>query len=221
MKTCAEYRSLGRENLKGNWGTAILVCLVVSAVSTLLGFIPVAGTVITILLSGQLMVGEIIYFTKLNRKENPRVGAILTDFDKNWLKNCGAYILKMVYTFLWLLLFIIPGIVKNFAYSMTLYLKSRNPELKANEAIKLSEKMMDGHKWDLACLQFSFIGWIILSVLTCGIGFIFLIPYMDATEIAFMEEVYNNYQQANMSADETVSSNDEVVIEEVKEIEEK
>lgn len=194
MKTSFEYRNRARENLKGNWGTAILVCLIVMLISVLISFIPIIGWIISLLFSGQIIVAELIYFIKLNQKSNPKIGVIFEGFAANWVGNFITYLVYTIYIVLWTLLFIIPGIIKSFSYAMTMFLKAKNPELKTNEAITMSREIMNGKKWKLFCLEFSFIGWVLLSILTFGIGFFFLIPYMDASITAFYEDAYKQYQ---------------------------
>lgn len=195
MKNSAEYRSIARGSLKNNWGTAILVCIIILAISSVLGIIPAVGSIVSILLAGQLAVGELYYFIALNNKENAQINLIFKDFGNDLFKNFVVLLLQMLYTALWTLLFIIPGIIKSYSYSMTMFLKAKQPNLEANEAITLSRKIMDGKKWKLFCLQFSFIGWIILCFLTFGIGFIFLMPYIQASTTAFYEDAYAEYQQ--------------------------
>lgn len=196
-KNSAYYRGVARGNLQNNWGTAILVGLIIFGISFLAGLaniIPLVGSIASIVISGPLIVAEFRYFIALNKKENPTVGTAFTNFGKDFLGNVGAYILQSIYTFLWMLLFIIPGIIKTYAYSMTLFLKSKNPEMKAGEAIDLSQKIMDGKKWKLFCLEISFIGWALLSILTLGIGLLFLLPYISASHVAFFEDAYVAYQ---------------------------
>lgn len=197
-KNSAYYRGVARGNLQNNWGTAILVGLIIFGISFLAGLaniIPFVGSVVSIVISGPLIVAEFRYFIALNKKENPTVGTAFTNFGKDFSGNVGAYILQSIYTFLWTLLFIIPGIIKTYAYSMTLFLKSKNPEMKASEAIDLSQKIMDGKKWKLFCLEISFIGWALLSILTLGIGLLFLLPYISASRVAFFEDAYIAYQE--------------------------
>ena len=197
MKLSSEYRKVARENLKNNWGNAIVVCLITLGISTLLGFIPVVGSIASFLLGGPLVVAEIIYFVKLHKKENPTIGTMFTDFGTNLIDNFAAYVLQMIFIALWSFLFFIPGLIKSYSYAMTMYLKSKNPKFGANEAITLSRKMMDGKKWKLFCLHLSFIGWMFVCVFTLGIGFIFLLPYMQASTIAFYEDAYTEYEQIN------------------------
>ena len=169
MKISAEYRGIARDRLKNNWGTSILVCVIVAIISGAMSMIPMCGWILSLLFVGQFIVGELIYFTKLHRKQGTSLSNLFEGFGQNWISNCLTYLLQQVYTILWTLLFIIPGIVKYYAYSMTMYLKSQKPELGHNEAITLSQKIMQGKKFKLFCLHLSFIGWAILSCFTLGI----------------------------------------------------
>ena len=110
-----------------------------------------------------------------------------------WHKVWGMF-LVMLFTFLWSLLFIIPGIVKCFSYSMTPFILEEHPELGANEAIDHSRAMMKGHKFDLFWLILSFIGWGFLCLFTFGIGYLWLVPYMDTAISAFYEDVKADYE---------------------------
>jgi uncharacterized membrane protein len=89
------------------------------------------------------------------------------------------------------LLLVIPGIVAAYRYSMSFYILSDNPQLSAQEAMNESKRMMNGYKGKLFCLHFSFIGWSILCVLTIGIGFLWLVPYMQASIANFYENLKN------------------------------
>ena len=94
-----------------------------------------------------------------------------------------------IFTFLWSLLLLIPGIIKAYSYSMAGFILTENPEMTAKEAMEVSEKMMVGNKWRLFCLQFSFIGWNILGVLSLGIGMLWVTPYQNAAVAAFYDEI--------------------------------
>jgi len=98
-------------------------------------------------------------------------------------------LLRYIYIFLWSLLFVIPGIIKTYSYAMTAYIMSENPTMPVNDAITESRRLMDGNKWRLFCLQFSFIGWSILCAFTCGIGYLWLFPYEEAARAAFYREI--------------------------------
>lgn len=106
-----------------------------------------------------------------------------------WKTTAAARFLQSIYVLLWSLLFIIPGIIASYSYAMTEYILADHPELSASEAISRSKQMMDGNKWRLFCLEFSFIGWSILCSFTLGIGNLWLIPYKQAATAVFYREV--------------------------------
>ncbi len=116
----------------------------------------------------------------------PEAGALFAPF-KQYARTVGAVLLVFVYTLLWTLLLVIPGIIKAYSYSMTFYILRENPEMTAGDAITASQKMMDGHKMDLFLLSLSFIGWAILASITFGIGYLWLIPYIYTAYAAFYE----------------------------------
>ncbi|MBF4693638.1 DUF975 family protein [Fusibacter ferrireducens] len=91
-------------------------------------------------------------------------------------------LIRSVYNLLWVLLLIIPGIVKYYAYSMVPYILADNPNIESGRAIELSMDMTRGQKWDIFVLDLSFIGWYILGGLLFGIGVWFVNPYADATK---------------------------------------
>ena len=103
--------------------------------------------------------------------------------------------LMNVFISLWSLLLIIPGFIKLYAYALTPYILIDNPEISANQAINLSQKMMKGHKFDLFFLHFSFIGWFFLSIFTFGIGLLWLLPYMMTAQAAFYQDVKKEYNK--------------------------
>ena len=110
-----------------------------------------------------------------------------------WHKVWGMFLME-VFIFLWSLLLLIPGIVKMFSYAMTPFILEENPELSANDAIDRSRAMMKGHKFDLFWLLLSFLGWFLLSMLTLGIGLLWLMPYVQTSIAAFYEDVKADYE---------------------------
>ena len=100
----------------------------------------------------------------------------------------NAFVLNLLITLkviAWSLLFVIPGIVAAYRYSMATYIMAENPGMQATEAIERSKALMDGRKGDLFCLDLSFIGWALLATLTAGIGYLWLTPYMTVSRAAF------------------------------------
>lgn len=142
-----------------------------------------------------------ISFTFLDWFRNPEMEIRpikngLQAFSKRYfLRVVLIYILSSIFTTLWALLFIIPGIIKYYAYSQAyLIYKDRsslvpNEKVSSLDCITESKNKMKGHKWRLFVLEISFIGWGILSVLSLGIGFIWLMPYQNATKVAFYEDL--------------------------------
>ena len=101
----------------------------------------------------------------------------------------AASFLQALYVLLWTLLLVIPGIIAALRYSMTNYILAENPEMKAGEAIDASKELMDGNKWRLFCLGFSFIGWEILAACVPVIGVLVLLPYTSAANAAFYRDI--------------------------------
>ena len=121
--------------------------------------------------------------------------ATLFSYMRFWKVAIITRIVRTLYIVLWTLLFIIPGIIASYNYALTDYILAENPELTTKEALELSKKMMYGHRFRLFCLEFSFIGWAFLCVLSLGIGLIWLMPYTEAAKAAFYRDVsfqYNN-----------------------------
>jgi len=142
-----------------------------------------------------LMVGLANAFLRLlTRGENDLLGNTYRIATKNYWHKVWGMFLMYLFIVLWSFLFIIPGIIKVFSYSMTPYILEENPELSANEAIDRSRAMMKGHKFDLFWLFLSFIGWFFLSLLTLGIGGLWLGPYMQTATAAFYEDVKADYE---------------------------
>ncbi len=108
---------------------------------------------------------------------------------RQWGTMLAAALLQAVYIIGWMLLLIIPGFIAMYRYRLTSYILAENPEMDANDAITRSKELMKGNKWRLFCLDFSFIGWEILSMLTLGIGNLWLTPYRNTAWAAFYREL--------------------------------
>lgn len=135
-----------------------------------------------------------------NLNEPAQIGNIGYAFDNNYKNITKTMFFRDLFTVLWTLLFIIPGIVKSYEYQMIPYLLADNPQMTKEQAFQESKRMMQGQKWKAFVLDLSFIGWNILSALTLGIlGIFYVQPYMDATHAALYEALrygmpYNNAQ---------------------------
>jgi uncharacterized membrane protein len=100
--------------------------------------------------------------------------------------------LVAVYTFLWLLCLIIPGIIAGLSYAMTFYILYEDENISPSEAIDKSKLMMDGHKLKLFYLVLRFLLWALVCVLTLGLGFLILLPYMQITFAKFYDDIKND-----------------------------
>ena len=123
-----------------------------------------------------------------NLNESAQVGNVGFAFDNHYKNITKTMFFRDLYTILWTLLFIIPGIVKSYEYQMIPYLLAENPQMSREQAFAESKRMMSGQKWRAFVLDLSFIGWNILSAITLGIlGIFYVQPYMDATHAALYE----------------------------------
>ncbi len=143
----------------------------------------VIAAVFGIFVSNVVEVGGCSFFTKNATSENTSLKELFSGFmNGNYMKNVSVQFFRGLYTFLWSLLFIIPGIVKSYEYMMIPYILADNPNISKEDAFALSKRMMDGHKWNTFVLELSFIGWAFVTVISCGMAGIFYVePYMQAT----------------------------------------
>lgn len=193
-----ELRKTSRGQLKGNWGGPILACLLYSVILMAIAFIPVAGSIISLIVAGPFVLGVAIYFLKFVRGEQPKVDVIFGGF-KTFGKSLGLYLLMILYVLLWTLLLIVPGIIMSFAYSQAFLILADNPDMKVTDALKTSKAMMQGYKMKFFLLGLSFIGWALLGILTLCIGYLWLTPYMEVAYINFYEDVRKAYAQKQLA----------------------
>lgn len=187
MKTYSEYKTAARGVLKGNWGMAALTALIYSVITgSTVGF-PGLGY---FFISLPLLVGYAGTYRRLLTDGDTKLVDNLFEISINdYLHQMATMALRSIYTFLWTLLLIVPGIIKALSYAMVPYILRDRPELSADETIDLSIRMMHGHKSELFGLYLSFAGWFILSLMSFGIGFFFLAPYVRTTVAAFYEDL--------------------------------
>ncbi len=214
MKQNQDYKNESLAALKGNWAPAVLAGIVLYAVmGVVMG--PYYGVSIASAISGvtshaiiPLYVGTLVliylvglpltvgYYNAqkvlLVNGDNRLIQNMFEIGFGNWLHYVWGSILMILYVTLWSLLLFIPGIIKSYSYAMTYYILVERPELSANQAIDESRRLMKGHKFDLFYLDLSFIGWILLSMLTCGIGLLWVMPYWVTARAAFWEDIKAN-----------------------------
>ena len=201
INSASEIRSAARKALSGHWAEAAMLtfvyCLVAWAFSAIVGGLEYVqaglGTVASLLLLPLGWGYAVVFLANSRGAEDPFNVSRLFDGYKDFGRVFTTILLMQVYTFLWTLLLIVPGIIKALSYSMTSFVLYDNPEMKNNEAIELSMKMMDGHKMDLLWLYLTFIGWGILCIFSLGIGYFWLAPYVQTSLAQFYEEVKEDY----------------------------
>jgi uncharacterized membrane protein len=194
-----------RGNLKGKWGIAALGTIIYLIIAVLIGFIPVVGYIIQIVFGGAIYLGWSLFALTIARDKEPKLELLFSGFSYI-LNTFLAYLLIVIFTFLWLLMLIIPGIIAAFSYAMTFFILADNPSIKARDAITLSKKMMEGYKWKLFCLYCRFIGWSLLGIISIGIGYIWILPYMKTAEAHFYDDL--KAQQQSGTAVPTVNPNE-------------
>lgn len=198
IKSASELRAAARLSLSGMWGGAVVLCLVYLLISLCTSFIPVMGSLISLLLMPLGFGYTVSFLDNAREKSGFPVGNLFIGF-KDYGRIFGTMLLQGIYTVLWTLLLIVPGIIKTYSYAMTPYILKDEPQLKYNAAIEKSMAMMNGHKWNLFCLQLSFIGWVLLSILSLGIGYLWVAPYIASATAHFYDEVKADYKARTCS----------------------
>lgn len=156
----------------------------------LMMFMSLVSIAVTILLTNIVAMGSATWFHRSIKTEGLKMEEMFWPFKEDYGGNVLMMFLISLYTALWSMLFVIPGIVKGYSYSLAMYIKSENPNIPASKAIELSTRMTNGHKMDLFVLDMSFIGWGILSAFTLNIlGILYVMPYQYASKAFAYEEI--------------------------------
>lgn len=194
MRKNSELRNAAVDTLSGKWGNGAVVTLIYFLITIALAMIVGEKYVnLVSLLLLPLEWGVTCYFLSLYRRNEVRYPMIFEGY-KDFGRIFLTLLLLTIYTMLWALLLIVPGVIKGFSYVMTPFILRDEPDMKNNAAIEKSMAMMKGHKMQFFLLELSFIGWGLLSCLTLGIGFLFLLPYMYTAYAAFYEDVKAEYE---------------------------
>lgn len=214
QKSC-DLKRRAKEQLRGKWLQAGIVCFIAWVVTmsftggnavhsfqnvwqngelvtvTTTNSSNGLGSLVSFILSGPITLGVTCYFLKLIRNEEPFIENMFGGF-KFFIKSFVLNFLIIIFTTLWTLLFIIPGIIAILRYSMSYYIMMDNPELSAFEALNRSKLMMVGFKFQLFSLWCSYLGWFILGLLTLGIGFLWINPYYETAKANFYQDLKFN-----------------------------
>lgn len=221
----SELRRRARENLSLNWGLSIGVAFVAAILGGMIAgtgisldleldaeqlrrlpeavlpfikaWMGIAGILafVQFIMGGAVQLGYSTYLLKQHDGKPLEFHDLFSQFHR-FGQGFAQSFLTTLYIILWSLLFIIPGIIKAFGYAMTPFIMADNPDMSAREAIAASTELMDGHKGDLFVLGLTFIGWELLCLLSFGIGYLWLNPYMNATYAAFYREILRERKYA-------------------------
>ncbi|MBC1570991.1 DUF975 family protein [Listeria sp. FSL L7-0229] len=171
--TISQVKRTAKESLRGNWGIAIgifvLAWLILTITGGILGWIPFVGQVAMILVTGPLYTGVSWVYLAISRGEQPDVAYMFSGF-KEFGRTFVAYLLICIFTVLWGLLLIVPGIIKTYSYSQTLFILRDNPNISPLDAITESRHMMNGHKGRLFGLSLTFLLWYLIPIGVAIVG---------------------------------------------------
>lgn len=174
----------------------VVIVLVVVLIAT------VIAVLLRVFLLQPLEVGCKRFFTR-NLDDNAQVKEVCFSYDHNYMNSVKIMFFKGLYTFLWTLLFVIPGIIKSYEYKQVPYILAENPDITKEEAFARSKQMMSGNKWKAFVLDLSFLGWEILNTMTIRIlGIFYVKPYEYQTEAAFYEAL--KQETMNLEASENL-----------------
>lgn len=210
-----EYKQQAKQLMEGKYTNVIVIMIIISIVSGIFSsgnfnfqnpnFGARILSVITFALSAAFSFGTMKMYMGITKDVNPDIEDILlVGFKNNYVRNLVTALLQAIYVFLWSLLLIIPGIIKAYAYSMSFYLLNKEPELQASDAITKSKEYTNGYKMDLFLLHLSYIGWYLLSLLTFGILFLWVIPKVMTAQTLIFDEIYEAKNPVKEVKEETV-----------------
>jgi uncharacterized membrane protein len=186
-----ELMQQAREALKGKWGLAVVGNLIYLALMAVVQFIPLVGYIANPIIGGPLLLGVTTFFLALSRKQEAALSQIFDGLQR-FVDALITYLLMALFIFLWSLLLIIPGIMAALSYALTFFLMAENPALKGMEALQKSKTLMNGNRWKLFCLFLRFFGWFLLGALTMGIGFLWIMPYLQTAMARFYDDLLGN-----------------------------
>ena len=214
----AAYKRIARNALKGHWLSAVgagfcavwmgafaysilswfeyAVVLYIAAFflesipnfSTILLIVILVVSVFYFFFGGVIRLGYIDYNLSLLDRRQARLSNLGHHLG-SWWDVIATRIFRFCIMSLLYLLLIVPGIMAHYSYAMVPYIIEEKPDFNMDEVFRASRHIMKKRRFQLFCLRFSFIGWYLLGFLTLGLGFLFVIPYKNAAEAAFYNEI--------------------------------
>lgn len=202
-ETCKNIRGLARQALRGNWviaiATALLSVMLVSLPALLIemfmegetGFEIFLLNVESLLIGAPITLGLSLFMLSLFRGDDPRIGRIFEGFEY-FIKAVALRLVISVFVILWTFCLIIPGIIAAIKYSQAFYILADDPSKGIMQCIDESKWMMKDNKLKYFSLILSFFGWAILAAIPFGLGYLWLVPYVNMAQVAFYELVSGN-----------------------------
>jgi len=199
-ETCKNIRGLGRQGLKGNWPIAIagalLSVILVSVpgyfIETFIegeaGFEAFLLNMESLLIGAPVTLGLSMFMISLFRQNETRIGQIFEGFEY-FTKAVALRFVISLFILLWTFCLIIPGLIAAIKYSQAFYILAEDPSKGVMQCIEESKWMMKDNKLKYFSLLLSFFGWAVLAAIPVGLGYIWLVPYVNMTQVAFYELV--------------------------------
>lgn len=196
-----------KKKLSGNWPKAAIVTFIIWLLTdafTQEAFIKIGSSgsttvnstsglfnIIGLIVAGPLAIGAVYFYMKLESGEEPNISIVFDGF-QDFKRGLIFHLVSSIFIILWTLLLVVPGIVAAIRYSMGYYLMVENPDMEPMEALRQSSELMKGHKMEFFMFVISFLGWLILSALTLGLGFLLLVPYYQMSKLNFYRKITGN-----------------------------
>lgn len=187
MKSRKEIKEIAKDAFYRQYWLCVGANVIVMALCSVLSGISLG--VAAFILVPSLVIGLNFFSVAMYRGEPSSIEDIFREGFDNFGRKLGGYLWMELFIYLWSLLFVIPGIIKAISYALTPYILADCKNVRATDALKLSMRMMEGHKWEYFVLGLSFIGWTLLTYLTCGLLYVFYVgPYMNNTFAGYYAE---------------------------------
>lgn len=187
MKSRKEIKWIAKDAFYRQYWLCVGANVIVMALCSVLSGISLG--VAAFILVPSLVIGLNFFSVAMYRGDATSLEDIFREGFDNFGRKLGGYLWMELFIYLWSLLFVIPGIIKAISYALTPYILADCKNVRATDALKLSMRMMEGHKWEYFVLGLSFIGWTLLTSLTCGLLYVFYVgPYMNNTFAGYYAE---------------------------------
>lgn len=180
-----ELKATAKEQMKGQIGILLVISVIMALLSAVAAFaltylIPGGWTLTPVIVIPAFALSTVRIYLDIADGYQPQINDTFSGFDDFWAMFRLMFLTGFL-TLLWSVLLIVPGIIKGISYSMAPYILARDKGKSVKECLRESQAMTEGHKAELFTLYISFLGWILLCVVTCGIAAIWVAPYMQLT----------------------------------------